>query len=478
MSLLRELAWEQIEADYRRGTAHQLARYGLGLQYASLPDDVVHQAKRCLLDALGCAIGGYDAPGRPICQQVVEELGGRPEATIIGSGVKTSVANASLVNSFMVRYLDYSDVGGGGHNSDAISALLAVAESGGCNGREFLTALVVSYEIGARFSESLSEQGGPLEGYRDMAARGWCTDIRGGFNMPPALGKLMGLSEEQIANAIGATACHSLPMNLLDANNEEFVMSKNLRFGWVAYNAILACKLAQKGFTGPRRVMEGEYGFNHTVMLNNMALDRFLDFNGWRILETFFKPLCTNFTTQAHIQATIALVKQHDLKPEQIESVTIKACKRETEHTTYAAKKYPRNGESADHSTYYGNALAIIERDFGPESFKPEKFTDPLVLELTERISVEVDENEPHLSLAGTSIITTKDGRVLEKRIDTPKGFGSNALTDQELETKFRTMADKKMPADQVNKLVETIWNCERLDNIADLTPLMVFPAS
>ena len=76
MTLQRELTWETLNHLYRSSIAHQFARYALGLSYESFPDDVLHQAKRCLLDALGCAIGAYEAPGRPICEATVRELGG------------------------------------------------------------------------------------------------------------------------------------------------------------------------------------------------------------------------------------------------------------------------------------------------------------------------------------------------------------------------------------------------------------------
>ena len=472
MSFQRDITWQNIEADYRSSISHKLARYALSLNFEMLPENVVHQAKRCLLDALGCAIGAYDSPGRPICEDTVEELGGAPHATVFGSGLKTNVLNATLVNSFMVRYLDYSDVGGGGHNSDAISALIAVAEKEKSNGKDFLAALVISYELGHRFLIALSKDD-LHAGFSNLAKRGWCTDIRGGLTMPPALGKLMGLSEEQIANAVGATACHSFPMNLLDANDEEYVMSKNLRFGWVAYNAVLASMMARRGFTGPRRVVEGDAGFNHTIMLNQMNLSAFDDFSQWHIMETYFKTICTNFTTQAQILATIELVKEHDIKPEDVEHVEVKVCQREADHTTAPAKKYPRNGESADHSSYFGNALAIIERDFGPESFKEEKFTDPRVLDLIERISVTVDPEEPHLSFAGTSKITTKAGQTYEKKISVPAGFTPGSLTDQQLEDKFRAMAVKVMPEQQVSDLLECIWNVEQLDDFGRLTALM-----
>lgn len=472
MTLQRDLAWQNLELVYKASVARQFARYALGLNYEMFPKEVVHQAKRCLLDALGCAIGAYDAPGRPICEALVKELGGPEEATVFGSGLHTSAPNATLVNSFMVRYLDYNDLGGGGHNSDSISGILAVSEREKISGRDFLTSLVISYELGVRVVESSAE------GYGGFEDKGWTTDIRGGLTMPAALGKLMGLNEEQIANAIGACACYSLPLGILDSNREENVMSKNLRFGFVAYNAILACMLAKKGFTGPMRIVEGDKGIRQIIMQGDLDLERMTDFSGWRILNTRFKTLCANATTQGHIMATLAIVKENDLKPEDIAAVHIKTSLREARHTTTPSKKYPRNGENADHSAFYGNALAIKERAFGPESFKPEKFTDPVVLELIEKITVEADPSMPIRSAQGISEIITKDGRRFQKRVDIPHGFGpDDPLTDEELETKFREMAIKYMSEEQIKKIFDTIWNVESLDNMSKLIELMVFPS-
>ncbi len=126
MTFTCDLTWQNLDLVYRSSIAYQFARYALTLNYESLPQDVVHQAKRCLLDALGCAIGAYHAPGRPICEALVKELGGPEEATVFGSGLRTSAPNATLVNSLLVRFLDYNDIGGGCHNSDAIPAILAV----------------------------------------------------------------------------------------------------------------------------------------------------------------------------------------------------------------------------------------------------------------------------------------------------------------------------------------------------------------
>ena len=105
-----ELTWNHLDQQYQSSVASQLARYALGLRFDMLPDEVVHQAKRILLDTIGCAIGGCVAPGRTICEDVAEELGGREEATIIGSGKRTSAIGATMVNAFLVRFLDYNDV--------------------------------------------------------------------------------------------------------------------------------------------------------------------------------------------------------------------------------------------------------------------------------------------------------------------------------------------------------------------------------
>lgn len=466
MTLQRKLAWENIEADYQSSVAHKFARYALALNYEVLPQDVVHQAKRILLDTLGCAIGAYVAPARSICEDTVKELGGKEEATLFGSGIKTNVLNATLHNGLLVRFLDYNDLGGGGHNSDAIPSIFAVAEREKSNGKDFLTSIVISYELGQRFTESA--KGSSLQ------ERGWCFDIRGGISMPPTLGKLMGLTEEQIANAIGVCASQSNPLNILDAHKEGCVNAKNLRFGFVSYNAILACILAKKGFTGPIRVVEGDSGLCQAVLQGEMDFERLLDFSGWRILDTRFKVLCTNGTNSGTVLATLSLVKEYDLKPEDIASVRITAIPRQAEHTTTPAKKYPINAETADHSTFYANAFAIKERHFGPESIQPENFTDPVILDLIEKITVQGD---PSLTkYQAISEITTKNGLRYKKCIDTPHGLGNDPLTDKELEEKFRDMAKKYMDEQHIEKIIDTVWNIEKLNDIGKLAELMVFP--
>jgi 2-methylcitrate dehydratase len=472
MTSKRDLAWQQIELMHKSSIASQFARYALNLNYEMLPQDVVHQAKRCLLDALGCAIGAYEAPGRPICEEVAKELGGPEEATVIGSGLRTSAHNATLVNSFLVRFLDYMDMGGGGHNADSIPGILAVSEREKASGRDLLTSIVISYELGSRVGELFVAIGD-----------NWIHDTRAGLTMPATLGRLMGLNEEQIANAIGICASGNFTLRIQDIASEENAMRKNLRFGWGACAAILSCMLAKKGFTGPVRVVEGESGMNQVLFQGKMDFERMTDFRGWHILQTRHKYLCANSTLHGHLSATLALVKEHDLKPEDIAAVHIRLRPGADAARPTLPLQYPRNAETADHSSLYLTAIAIIDRSIGPDSIQPEKFTDPVVLDLIEKITVEGDPSLQKkivgavtaVGYDGKSEIATKDGRKFQKYIGTPHGFGDDPLTDEELEDKFRGMAAKHMDEEQIQKIFDAVWNVERLDDINKLMRLMVF---
>ncbi|MFC1987012.1 MmgE/PrpD family protein [Chloroflexota bacterium] len=474
MTFQRDLGYQSIELMYKSSISYQFARYGLRLNYEMLPQDIVHQAKRCLLDALGCAIGAYEAPGRPMCENVAKMLGGPEEATVIGSGLRTSAPNASFVNGFMVRFLDFNDRGGGGHNNESIPAILAIGEREKTGGSDFLTSVVISYELGARVRESFI---GTIFGH------GFDFDLRAGLSMPPVLGRLMGLNEDQIANAIGICASTHIPLNILDGDKEEFTMSKNTRFAWVARGAIIACMLAKQGFTGPVRVVEGDCGWRASILKGDMDLERMVNFSGWRIMKTSFKYLAASGVNHAHIHATIDIVKEHDLKPEDIAAVKIKLSKHGAEHTTTFTKKYPRNAESADHSAFFLTAIAIKDRAITPDSVKPENFTDPVVLDLIEKTTVEADPNfilrtnGSHVAWQGAAEIITKDGRKFQKQVDVPHGFGNDNLTDKELEQKFNDMAIKHMPEKQIKQIFDTVWNAEKLDDMGKLMKLMVFPS-
>lgn len=466
-----ELIHEHVDAKYENSIATQLARQGLELDFEDIPDPVVHQAKRSLLDALGCALGAYGAPGMDACEQLLRYMGGEGDATVFGTGEQTNPANASLFNSFLVRYLDYNDLGGGGHASDGIPSLLAVAEQENSSGEELLTSLVTMYEMGTRFRESVRDEGG--KGI--LANNGWTSDVRTGVIVPPAIGPLMGLDEFEIANAIGSCASRNLPLKILDAHREELTMTKNLRFGGVAFDAILSCVRAKHGFTGPIRIIEGDSGLSEVLVDGKMDFETLLDPSGWHILDTRYKKLCANGTSHGHIHATLSNVRSNDIEPADVDSVRIKVGQRTHRHTTsLMGRKYPRNAETANHSAHYATAVAIKEREFGPDSFKEEYYTDPVVLDLIERTTVEADPELSSYSYQGISIITTKRGDTYRTHVKSVPGIDEQ-LSDEELEEKFSEMALEYMDEAQIENIFEMVWNLEEYDDLKELTQLMVF---
>jgi 2-methylcitrate dehydratase len=287
----------------------------------------------------------------------------------------------------------------------------------------------------------------------------------------------MTLTEKQIANAIGTCACSSILLNIVDCDTEEFGMVKNIRFGKVAYDAILACQLAKKGFTGPERVVEGEAGIRQVILQGSMDLDRLTDFSGWRMLNTRHKLLCACGAMHSHLYATQEIVTEHDLKPEDIALVRVKFAPRIVHHMGALAKKYPRNAETADHSAYYAHAYMIKERNLGPDSVNPENFTDPVILDLIEKITAEPDPSLEAYRRGGRVEITTNDGRKFENSILTPHGYGDDPLTDAELEQKFGEMAMRYMNDKQIKQIIDTVWNVDRLEDMGKLMGLMAFQA-
>ena len=467
MTFQRDLAWQHLNHTYKSSISYHFARYALTLNYSLLPANVVHQAKRCLLDALGVAIGAYEAPGRLVMEKSIKEMGGPEEATLFCTGMRTSALNAALSNSFLIRFLDYNDKGGGGHNSECVASIMAAAEREKASGKDFLASIVISYELGARFSDSFKHS--PEE-------MGLSPDMRAAFNQSPALGKMMGLNEEQIANAICIAGSHTMPMGILDADRDENSMSKNIRFGWAAHDALLACILARNGFTGPIRIFESERGIARTIGQGEMDFEVLTDFSGWRILNIWHKALPFNGSSHPHLFATLGVVKEHKVKPDDVAEVHLKVGLRESRHTTFSAKKYPRNAESADHSAFFGNAIIIRDGAMRVDAMEPKNFTDPVILDLIEKITV---QHDPALGrYQATCEIVTKDGRRLKKSIDGVHGQGKSPMSDKELEEKFREMASKHMDEAQIRKIFDVCWNIEKQDNVSQLAKLMVFPGS
>jgi len=175
------------------------------------------------------------------------------------------------------------------------------------------------------------------------------------------------------------------------------------------------------------------------------------------------------------VTATLQLVKEHKIKPQDVVEVKIKGGSRCIEHTGDPVKRYPTNKESADHSSYYLTAIAILDRRVGPDQYTPKKLNDPKVREMIDKVKLKADSSLDHFGRAGISEIRTKQGAVYRQRVEYPKGDPRNPMTDQEIEDKFRSMAEKFMTESQIKKVISTVFRLEKLETVNNLMRAMVF---
>jgi len=455
--------------------ARQLVDLSFDPAFREPPREVLHEAKRALVDMFGCAIGGYSGTASRIMREFAQDLGGAKDSTIIGSGEKTSCLNAALANGVMVRYLDFNDtylipVGKevlGNHPGELIPAVLALGEQRETRGIDVLRTIVMGFELSARFNDACANASASNP---TIETKGWNTDSRGAFLMPIIAGHLLGLDRDQMEHAVGIGGSTNMILGVLDATGEDYSMTKNLRFPRTAYGGIMAAMQAKRGLTGPKRVIEGNKGFVSSVMRGDMNLDLLLaPVTKFHIRDTIYKAVAADASTHGHVNATIALAKEHDIQADEVEKIIVKAGTRCVEHTGDPVKKYPQNKESADHSSYFLTAISIIDRRVGPNQYTPEKWNSSAVRELIGKITFEADPELDRFGRAGITEIHTKDGKVHSRRVDYPIGDPKNPMSDRDLEEKFSDMAQPFMTQDRRSELLERVYSLEAAASVHGL---------
>jgi 2-methylcitrate dehydratase len=461
--------------------AEHLAAEAKKLTFRELPPEVVRQAKRSVLDTLGVGFGGYLSEPSQSIQRLIKEMKEPGESTVFGSGLKTSCLYATLANGVMVRYLDYMDRtfltkearDNLGHHGESIPPILAVAERQHSSGQEVITAIVLAYELLSKVSDSLGGDHGVL------GKRGWTHEtVSTPCVMALVAGRLLGLNEEEMANAVAIAGCFTQELGILVSPNEEITMARNLKFPYGAYSGILGVLLARTGFKGPLNVFEGHHGIAEVVAGGEMGLEKLRQpRKDWTILNTWIKNFAAEGRMHSQIEATLTLVKEHNIKSEDVAEVRIKKTSDDYQHMANpATRRYPKTKYTADHSPYYISAVAIMDRAVGPEQYSDERLQDPKVRELADKVVLEPDPQLEGFSYSGIVEITTKRGEKFRRQVLQPKGHPMNPMTDADVEEKFRSMAGKFMGEKQIRQVIDTINNLDAVDNIGELIGLLVIP--
>jgi 2-methylcitrate dehydratase len=443
--------------------ASYLSHYATALTFSDLPSAVVHQAKRLIVDTLGCAIGGYASEPSKIARALAEGVSSRQPATILGSGQHTSLDLATFANGVMMRYLDFNDGYTGkesGHPSDAIAAVLSPAEVVHDDGKSVITATVVAYEVFCRLCDAVS-----------VRRRGFDHVTVGVMASTAAAVKAMGLAPEQADQAFNL----SLAANnaLYQTRIGDVSLWKGCAFANASRNAVFAVQLASQGMTGPSPIFEGPGGFFTAVSGEPFVLE---PFGGqgrpFKILDCTVKRFPLGLYSQTVVEAALQARRQL-ADVEDIEEVHIQTLQTAVNIMAGDAEKWhPTNRETADHSMPYTAAVALMYGAVEPRHFSPEYWQDPRLMNLVQKVKVSVSEEAnrraPEAMLSAVEVITSR-GEHLKAEVPYHRGHYKNPMSDQEIESKFRALAEAWLTSRQTDALLDRLWNLEQVQDIGEV---------
>jgi len=446
--------------------SQQLATFAARLRFEDIPAPVIKRAEDLFLDWFGSALAGKT--GRPV--QVIEsfarQMGPQDGASeVLIARRRTTPLFAAMVNAASSHFAEQDDVHNGSvfHPAAVVfPAALAVAQAIGAGGRDLLTASVAGYEVGIRIGEFLGRSH-----YKIFHTTG----TAGTLAAAAAAGHLLGLSPEQMLHAFGSagTQAAGLWEFLRDAAD-----SKQLHTAHAAAGGLTAAYLAQGGFTGASRILEGAQG-----MAAGMSRDadpaRLTDRLGqrWTLAETSFKFHASCRHTHPAADALLQVVNAHALRPQDIVGVTARVHQGAID--VLGPVVDPRTVHQAKFSM--GTVLGLIA-EFGNaglqefESF----YNDPRIAAFRNKVEMVLDEEVDRAYPArwiGKVTVHTADGRTLEGRVDEPKGDPGNTLSREELEDKALRLAgfaDAAGPA-EMRAAFARIWALADAERVGLLLP-------
>jgi 2-methylcitrate dehydratase len=457
-------AWPAIAQEKARGQmlADTLARYAANLKYEDIPEDVVRLAKRTILDTIGCAFGGYDAGPSKIAIKLAGDVSAKQPATVLISGTRTSPDLATFANGVMIRYLDFNDAfvsltHGAGHPSDTVAALLSSGELNSRSGRDLITATVLSYEVFCKIADVF-----------DYLGNGIDHSTITGMAAVVGAGRLTGLTQEQMVQAIGIT---------VGGNTATRQGRSDALSNWKAFAAADACRkaifsveLAQNGMTGPGKVFEGSYGFFRVMGKNPVEAPQLGEPFGIR--RAFTKRFPLGQFSQTVAQAAVE-ARPFVKNPDDISEVNIHVSHSAIKIMADSPEKWkPQTHETADHSIPYAAGLALMYGNISPEYYEDPYLHNAHLLDLVSRIKVlpseEADRTENEFNLCELEVVL-KPGARKTTRVEYHRGHFKNPMTDAEMEEKFSLMAKKHLTADRVDKLLGILRGIENEPKVSNL---------
>ncbi len=451
--------------------SRRMARFALSLDYEQIPDPARLEAKRFLLDSVGCALAALDHEDMRQAYEFVRGLGGTEQASIIGHGTVTNMGNAALMNALLIRAMDYNDIywkQDPSHPSDIIPAALAPAEHKGRSGKDLLVGILICYELEMRLCLAADP------GIREV---GWHHASLTQFVSPLVAARMLGLTEDQAIAACGISGSSHFTLGGVVAGH--LTNMKNTADPMATEAGVRAAMLAATGYSGPVELFEGKEGVFEVI--SNVTFDsaRMLDGLGseFLITECGYKAFPTEALTHQPITAVLEVMSANDIDAHDVAEVLIKTTTRGADILSDPSKYEPRTKETADHSLPYCIAVAVAKGNVLPSDFEEEALTDPFVWETLPKIKVvadpEIDAMFPGIKRAIVTI-TTEAGQSYTIQEDHAKGRAERPLSDQELIDKFRANASHAMTESSLDRVVDATFALEEVATVGDYMKLLV----
>ena len=429
-----------------------IARYVVGSKYADIPEAMRHEAKRALLNWLGCAIGAAHHETIDRALAALASFAGTDQAAVLGRSERLDILNAAFLNGVSSHVLDFDDTHERAVHPSApvYPALLALGEWRNVCGSDFLHAFVLGVEVECRIALSV---------YPEHYEVGWhITGTAGVFGAAAATAKLLGLTEQQTVWALGIAATQSSGLREMFGT-----MCKSFHPGASARNGLFAALLAAQNFDSSERGIEAPRGWAHVLstrfdpaVITEQLGARF------ELSRNMYKPYPCGLVVHAVIDGCIELRALHGIKPADVERVELRVNPLVLELT---GKKTPGTGLEGKFSVYHAAAIGLIFGRANESEYSDEVVRNPEVIALRDRVRAIVDPAVTSYLEAHVSI-TLRDGRVLTRHVPHALGTLQRPMSDADLEAKFRALVEPVLSRHAVGRLIDLCWAAEGLSDV------------
>jgi len=446
-----------------------VAGFVTGTRYHQIPQEAVARAKWCILDCLGVALAGSTESAGTIISEYVKDLGGKPEATVIASGFRTSSPQAALVNGTLAHALDYDDSHPNFQHATAVTlpAVLALAERERSPGRATLEAYVLGCEVGSKIGITMGNALGEL---------GWhpC-GIIGSIASTVASAKLLNLNKTQIKMALGIAASQAAGLSRNIGTDV-----KPFHSGIGAKNGVVAAMLAVRNFKADESIFDGHHSFPKVFLGNEYdfaKLNRQLGAPFSIVAQGIgrIKPYPTGGPSHKSVTAILELIQKHQLRAEEVAEVECQVSSYLVQHFGHYSR--PKTASQARFSMHYAMAAALIDGALTLKQFTDEKVAAPEIQDLMSKVKlVELDseakEAQTHSDPPQIVMVKLRNGKAHSHQVPFAKGEPRNPLTEEEIVEKFRDCAGTVLSAREIERTIDLV---AKLENLPDITELMEF---